>query len=413
MKFFIIILTCFALLFLSSGIAGSDELSDLKGQLEQLQKKIEALEKKQEKQEKDVEKIKKQPSASSVISDALSKQVTVGGHLKFFLADQSTGEKNDLNQHNSLAAGVNDLWLYFSKTLTDWMSITVSPQLHVEAAATPALGTDITRSGDASVDIDLDEAYVSLRLPHQFELKAGAFYPMFSEEYATKNWWHEQYHGNEGLLTLEAWQSTGVELYRNFDFAQFSLPVYVDLVNGEDRGLAQDSRFTDNNNAMNLLVHAAPEFYTYGSRVRILGSAGYGRWDDSGDNYQTEFALGADVTKGGLNVSGEYLYRWREDLPLLGGGTKDGDDKGWYVRAMYTLNPQWRFLIKYSDVDLWYPSTDTLLTDNYKTISAAINYWITGNSTIIPQIEYVDADRSDGSEELNYFRYTLGWRTTF
>ena len=98
---------------------------------------------------------------------------------------------------------------------------------------------------------------------------------------------------------------------------------------------------------------------------------------------------------------------------ILGGGTKDGEDKGWYVRAKYTYNPQWRFLLKYSDVDLWSPSTGTLLSDTYKTLSAAINFWITENSTIIPQIEYVDADRSDGSETLDYFRYTIGWRTTF
>ena len=147
--------------------------------------------------------------------------------------------------------------------------------------------------------------------------------------------------------------------------------------------------------------------------MRVTATDRVGRWDDEGENKQYEFAVGADATKGGLNLSGEYLYRWREDLPLLGGGTKDGEDKGWYVRANYTLNPQWRFLIKWSDVDLWSTSTDTLLTDNYKTLSAAINYWITSNSTIIPQIEYVDADRSDGSEDLQYFRYTLGWRTTF
>ena len=413
MKFIVTVIIAFALLFSSLGTAGADDLTTLKNQLEELQKKIEELEKKQKEQSKSVDKIKKQPSARDVVSDALGKQVTIGGHLKFFLADQSTGKRNDLDQHDSFSAGVNDLWLYFSKSLSDWMQITVAPQLHVEAGATPSLGSDITRSTGGSVDIDLDEAYMSLRLPYQFELKAGAFYPLFSEEYANKNWWHEQYHANNGLVTLQAWQSTGIEIYRNFDFDQFSLPVYVSFVNDEDRGLIQDSRFTDNNHAMNFLAHAAPEFYTHGSRVRILGSAGLGRWDNDGKNNSNQFAIGADLTKGGLNFSGEYLYRWREDLPLTGGGKENGEDKGWYLRANYTLNPQWRFLIKYSDVDLWAISTDTLLTDNYKTISAAVNFWIAPNSTIIPQIEYVDADRSGGSEKLEYVRYTIGWRTTF
>ena len=110
-------------MFLGAGMAGADELTDLKQQLEQLQKKIEELEKKQEAQAKSVDKIKKQPSARQVVSDALGKQATIGGHFKFFLADQTTGERNDLSQHNSFSAGINDLWLYFSKGLTDWMQI--------------------------------------------------------------------------------------------------------------------------------------------------------------------------------------------------------------------------------------------------------------------------------------------------
>jgi len=66
---------------------------------------------------------------------------------------------------------------------------------------------------------------MTLRLPWQFEVKAGAIYPLFSEEYGTKSWWHEQYHGNNGLMQLESWRSTGIEIYRNFDFENFSLPV--------------------------------------------------------------------------------------------------------------------------------------------------------------------------------------------
>jgi hypothetical protein len=185
------------------------------------------------------------------------------------------------------------------------------------------------------------------------------------------------------------------------------------VVNGEDRGQAQDSRFTDNNNSKNVLLHIAPEFFAWGARFRIFGSAGYGRWDDDGDNDSYQFAGGLAFTYGGLNLSGEYMYRGRDNLPLLGPGTEDGDDKGWYVKALYTFNPEWRLFLKYSDVDLWFPGTDTLLTDNYKVFSGAINYWIAETSTIIGQVSYVDADRSDDSAKLEYWRHTLGWRTTF
>lgn len=419
MKFTVILTMVCALLFTSFEITRADEISDLKKQLELLQKKIEDLEKKQAEQTKSVEKIEKQPSAREVVSEALSKQVTLGGHLKFFLADQSIGEVSNatLNkdkQHDSFAAGISSLWIYFNKQLNDWLSISVAPQLLVEAAATPVLGSDITRSGSANVDVEIDWAYLTARLPWELELKAGAFYPYFSEEYASMIWWDEQYNGNPGLLTLESWKSAGLELYRNFDFDNFSLPVYLYYLNGEDRGVIQDDRYTDNNSAKNILAHIAPEFFAYGARVKLLGSFGWGKWDDEGDNQSIEWAAGADVKYRSFGLSGEYMNRRRDDLPLLNGvGTADGEDKGWYVKGIYTFNPQWRLVLKYSDVDLWSPGTDSLLTDNYKTMYGSINYFITNSSIIIPEISYVKMDRSGSPDRTDYWRYTLGWRTTF
>jgi hypothetical protein len=414
MKVTVILAAACVFLFLSTGMPEADELQDLKDQLEQLQKKIEELEKKQAEQTKEVEQIKEQPSAYEVVTEELGKQAVVGGHFKFFLGDQSIGEVQGDNQHNSFSAGINDLWLYFGKNLTDWLQITVAPQIKVEAAATPVLGADINRSGSADVDIDLDWAYMTLRLPWELELKAGAFFPYFSEEYASKVWWDQQYHGNPGLLNLQVWKSAGIELYRNFDFEHFSLPVYFyPFLNGEDRNVSQDKRFTDNNSAKSALLHVAPEFFAFGSRIRLLGSGAYGRWDNDGEEDSYQWAAGADLTWRGFNLSGEYMYRWRENLPLTGGGRTDDEDKGWYVKGLYTFNPQWRVMLKYSDVDLWQPSTNRMLTDNYKTWSAGINYFITESSIIMPQFQYVDADRSGGTEDLDYWRYTMGWRTTF
>lgn len=414
MKYAAAVLSACVFVLLNTALVMPDELSDLKQEMKTLQKKIEDLEKKQQDQAKSVEKIQKQPSAYEVVTEQLKKQVTIGGHFKFFLADQSYGEVNGDNQHNSFAAGINDAWLYFSKNLTDYLQITVAPVIEVEAAATPSLGDRINRSGSANINVDIDEAYMTLRLPWQIETRAGAIYPLFSEEYGTKSWWHEQYHGNNGLMTLESWKSLGIEIYRNFDLNYFSLPVYLyPFLNGEDRGVIQDKRYTDNNSAKSALLHITPEFLAFGSRIRLLGSAGYGRWDDEGDKDSYQWAAGAEINLAGFSLSGEYMYRWREELPLIGGGTEDGQDRGWYVKAKYTLNPRWKFLLKYSDVELWAPGTDQLLTDHYQTWSGAINYWITESSTIIPQVEYVTADQQGSRETLDYWRYTLGWRTTF
>lgn len=413
MNFKTVILMTFALLFVSAAFCCADELSDLK-------QKVEALEKSQA-QDKEkitelndsVDDLLNQPSTNSVVSKALGKQATIGGHFKFYLADQARGDVNDRSQHSSLSAGVSELWIYINKTITDWLQINVAPEVVVLAEATPALGGTITRSTSANVDVDLDEAFMTARLPNMYELKAGVFYPLFSEEYATKAWWHEQYHNNNGLVTLQAMQSVGVELYRNYDFASFSLPLSLALVNGESRGVVQDTRFTDNNSAKTVMVHGAPEFFVSGGRLRLMGSAGYGRWDDQGDNDAYQWAAGAEYTKSSVALSGEYLFRWRENLPLTGGGTEDGEDKGWYVKAKYSLSPKLRFVLKYSDVDLWALSSTQLLTDSYKEVSLSGGWWLTDSSTIIPQVEYVDADRSGSSITLEYMRYTLGWRTTF
>jgi hypothetical protein len=166
----------------------------------------------------------------------------------------------------------------------------------------------------------------------------------------------------------------------------------------------------DNNGGKNLLAHVAPEFF--GGRFKVMGSVGFGKWDDDDKNGSLQWALESEARFKGISLLGGYLHRGQDAVPLTGGGVADGDNKGWYVRGMYTFNSKWRALIKYSDVDLYYVST-TMLTDNYKTVSFAVDYWIVGGSTIIPQVEYVDARRSDGSEKLQYWRWTLGWRTTF
>lgn len=420
MKAIIISVALCAFIFFNAGPAMADEISDLNRKIEVLQQtidelkaQVEELKEKQEEQDEAVAALEDQPPASKVVSEAIGKTVNIGGHLKFYLADKSDGERNGFDQKNNLSAGVSDLWLYFSKTLTDWLSIDVAPRIQVTAAATPSLGGDIDRATSASVDLDLWETYVTVRLPYKVEMRAGAFLPYFSEEYATQAWWHEQYHGNNGLVHLQAWRDSGIELYRNFDFEKWSLPVYLyPYMNGAATGDDDDATLVDNNGAKSVLLHVAPEFFLAGNRVRFLGSIGAGKWDSQDDNRSLQYALGAAVTIKGLNLKGEYLFRGLDDVPLLGGGRADWENKGYYIRGMYTFNPKWRALVKFSDVDQPFVST-TMLTDNYQDLSFALNYWITQGSTIIGQVDFVDAERSDQSEKLEYLRYTLGWRTTF
>jgi len=382
MKLYLVVATACALLF-SAGFAKADETSDLKDQLRVLSEKVEKLE-----------------EAQSGVSGS---GVTVGGHLKFYMADRSDGERNGVDQNNNLSAGIHDFYLYLSNGLSDFLMIDVQTKTSVVAGATPSLGSDISRTTSSSFSTKIDQAYMTVLLPQQVELRVGAFYPLFSEEYGSQVWWDEQYHGNKGLLTLEAWYDNGIELYKNFDFEALSLPINVYLLNG-------DNRYVDNNGGMSGLVHLAPEFFFGG--LRLLGSFGFGKWDDNDDYDTRRYALGVEIKYQSLSIMSEYLYKEWESLPLSGVGTADGEDEGYYVKALYRFHEKWRGLAKYSSVKLHNPST-AMLTDTYDTICLGVNYFIVGGSAIIGQVSFVDADRSDGSETLEYTRFTLGWRTTF
>jgi hypothetical protein len=383
MRLHVILATACALVFFGVGLAKADEISDLKDQLRELSEKVEELE--------------------AVPSGGSGGSVNVGGHLKFYMVDQSDGQRNSVDQNNNLSAGIHDFWFYLGKGLSDWLMLDVQTKTSVLAAATPRLGSDITRSTTASFSTIIDQAYMTVLLPREVELRVGAFYPLFSEEYGSQIWWDEQYHGNVGLLRLEAWYDNGIELYRNFDFEAFSLPVYLYLLNG-------DNRYVDNNAGMMGLVHLAPEFF--GNKLRLLGSLGAGKWDDNDDQDTLRYAVGAEFKYQKLNIMGEYLTKQFDSLPLSGAGTADGEDTGYYIKALYSFREKWRGLVKYSDVELFNAST-TMLTDTYKTISLGVNYFIADSSLIMLQVSFVDADRSDGSETLEYIRTTLGWRTTF
>jgi hypothetical protein len=430
MKSCIVVLCVCALLFLNTRSAAPDEVSDLKNEVErleqtidQLKTRLEEIEQKQEaQQEAQTEQTEKVEELSgsveevanlpSRVMETIQKQVKVGSHFKFYLADRSDGERNNKNQNNNLSAGISNVWLYLSKDLSDWLSVDIVPRIDVVAQATPTLGGDISRESNGSVDTELDAAFMGIHLPYPYEveMKFGAFYPYFSEEYARQTWWHEQYHGNEGLLDLESWRASGVEIYKNFDFEAFSLPVYFyPYLNGRN----EESRYVDNNGTKSVLLHAAPEFFAFGSSIRFPASVGWGRWDDDDDNDSWNFALGANFKRGPVDLSGEYLMRTYQDVPLLGEGAENGENKGYYLRGLYTFNEKWKVLLKWSDVKLFVPSSSSLLTDEYKTLCLAVNWWPFSSTTIIPQLLYVDADRSDGSEDLKYLRYTLGWRTTF
>lgn len=415
MKLSVVLAIACAFLFLSGSVVQAndiaDEIAELKAQLKALSERLEDLENTKEDVIELSEKVEELESYPAEEEGPPS--LSFGGHLKLYLADRSGGERSGQSQNNNLSAGFDFFNFYISKALSDWFMLDVQTSTQVFAQATPSLGSNISRVTSGSVSTKISEATVTVLLPQDIMLRAGVFDPIFSEDYAKQMWWHEQYHGNRGLVNLQEWHDIGVEFYKTFEFESFSLPVNLYVLNGDDSSTFQSPSFSyvDNNGNMSVLIHIAPEFFF--GQLRPLGSFGYGKWDEQDDKYTIRYALGLAVNYKSLHLLSEYMFKEWEDVPLTGGGVADGERKGYYIKVRYNFTPEWRGVIKYSDVDLYRPSTTTMLTDNYKVLSLGVNYFITESSTIMPQFIHVDAGRSDNSEKLEYNRFTLGWRTTF
>ncbi|MBU1086981.1 MAG: hypothetical protein KKD05_05610 [Candidatus Omnitrophica bacterium] len=384
MKVSIIVLVVCAFMFCGVGIASADALASLEERVATLEAK----------------------DSSGALGE-----LKVGGHLMMYMYDQSTGEVTNssgvkTDQHNNASAGLKDVYLYLDKELSDIVQLNVAIDvIDIRASATPSLGSNITRATSTTTSSSLHTGTLTMLLPQDYELKVGTFYPIFAEEYARETWWHEQYHQNDGLSYLQSWQDTGMELYKNFEFDEWSLPVYLNLLNGQAN--------VDNNDGKTILVHVAPELFN--GALRIPFSYGVGKRDTEDDFDLTRIALGANYTYEKFNLSGEMYSNKYENITA----TEDGDREGYYLRCLYSINNKWKALVKYSYAELYKTGGTVLRTDEYSALTLALNYNITESSTIIPQVSFIEADRtgstvaSENNEKLEYVRWTLGWRTTF
>lgn len=420
------------LVFLSVGFAWADDVADLKEQIKILQETINAQQKTidtlsnkiqsvESKQEAQATEIKNVPKLAQKIDEqeaqpkSMFEGTHVGGHLKFTLLDRTQGKRNGVDQHNNLSGGIygmDNFFLFISKELTDWLKIDVVPQLDSTASATPAIGSNITRATSTSVTTRLYNAYMTVQLPKQYQLRAGLINAMYSEDYAKEIWWHELFNLPKGMCTLQSWHDSGAELYKNFDFDKWSLPVYLQALGGNS------DRNIDNNENKMALLHVAPEFFH--SNFRLLGSAAYGKWDTKDKENAIRNAVGFDWKYQKFNLRGEYFY-WRKDAVVLRstgtGPTADGLNKGYYIKGIYTLNPKWRAIVQQSYSNLYQAALtstqNTMLSDKYLVYTLGLDFDVIPDSTIIAQYDHGNSHRSDGTESLKYDRITLGWRTTF
>lgn len=363
-------------------------------------------------------------SASLASADEMT---SVGGDLKFFLYDESSGEveitasetrDDEVKQNNDISAGLSSAIITLHRDLSDNVSVELEPEIMVHAGATPRLGTDITRAKEAEIELEFLRASVSWRLPNGFELKAGYLKPLFTWDYGYELFWNEQYNASVVSANpwLGSWHDGGVELYKSLETDEFSVPVYLYLLNGPGHGE------TDNNEGKSVMVHVAPEFLM--GRLKLLGSYGMGKWDDANKYDMTRYAAGVNVNVAGFTVRGEYIAgKWEKAFQ-----NRDIEPKGYYVKAFYRVMPELRVFAGLSHLEhdfsgFFFAAAD--MEEVYDQYVVGADYFLADGVSVMLTYELTDAERTKPADstggvpsyaepaKLDYHRITLGTRATF
>ncbi len=359
-----------------------------------------------------------------VVCFTYGQDITIGGDLKFYMGDISTGSSwitdtlgtAEYDTTDRFSMGFGHLTLYFLSQIGDYVSLDLEPEILAHSSATPKLGKRIGEQRPASaegVEIEISKALITVVAPAGFEISAGLLRPVFTEDYGLEKFYQENYHAHKAVCNpwLGSWHDTGLEIYRSFDIqvsenSYASIPCYLYVMNG-------GYEIADNNTDKTVMLHIAPEFANF----RILGSAAYGKWDAAGDNTVIRYAGGLAVDFNIFWLRGEYMAGTWDNKYTFAGDTFDLEPQGFYVKAGVNIIPDKLSLMAYYDYAkhnwsgfFFVGGTEE---ETYTTITGVLNYQVATGSHIMLQVDKADWKNESETQKLDYIRATLGWRTIF
>lgn len=353
-----------------------------------------------------------------LISSVQAGEGKIGGNLKFFLYDKVGGKSgNDATFDNSfrtqpVLVGFNSLYIYISRELNDYLSLDVEPKVSASTGATPKLGTTIgtqlTAPGSVSSTVGFVRAQITSKLPKGYELSAGILRPLFTEDYGAQLWYEEEYHDNFASSNsyLGSMDDVGIELYKNYELGNVSLPTYLYVLGGAG------SQFTDNNNGKGILLHIAPEI----GPIKLMGSLfNSAKWAAVNTGTINRWSGGLGYEAGNFMFRGEYMGGDFKDRFLSTSGvTKNLKPWGYYAKVGYRVAPWLRPLISYARYKQDFTdSAKQYIDETYWRLSPILNIYVSPESILFVQYDITSNKRVDGSAKLEYNRLVLGWRTTF
>lgn len=350
------------------------------------------------------------------VSVIQAQETTIGAHVKLTLYDYKDGKSNDIKGHEYAGMALNEMIIYFSSDISENISVDLQPMFNTVTGATPSFGKKIGDNKYSNVEPRFSEwrkAVLSVLLPYDYELAVGIVKPRFTWDYGTELFWEEEINGGKFSCNdfLGAMHETGIELYKPFEFASFSLPTYLYLLNGGPGG--KKNLFNDNNNSPTIMLHAEPEI----GALRFQGSLARGKWDDTSKYNMTRYSAGIAYEWEDFSARAEIAGgNWENSIPAQ--KLEDATPFGYYAKLFYRITPWARAMLHYDYAKHNFNGffTSAPGEEEYITITPGLQINVASGSMI--QIQYDIADwrkwKSDAEEQkLEFGRLTVGWRTTF
>ena len=359
----------------------------------------------------------------SMLTVSFAGETNVGGHVKLTVFDRPTGEHNGESTSNYVGLTLNGLYLFINKEISEKVSVDLQPHWSASTGATPSFGNDIAKKTPAG-DIEphfhgFVKAQVNVLLPNDFELGVGIVKPRFSWDYGAELFWEDQINASKFTANnyLGAVHDSGIELYRNFEIGDISLPTYVYLLNG-------GYQFGDNNNQPGFLATIEPEF----GALKFKASLSLGKYDEDAEKNYMKYLVGAAYDAGAFSARAEYAAgKWSESIvatktdegvPLT---FKDATPMGYYAKIFYRFADWGRVMLHYDYVDNNYSGFfyTALGSEKFTNIIPGLQLYVSGSSIIQVQYDIADWEQTEKfgipgqKDTIKYNRLTVGWRTTF
>ena len=341
-------------------------------------------------------------------------KTTVGGHVRLKLYDNPTGWSSwgtafnltrSAKAEDYVGMGFTDAILYFSQDITDNFSVEFCPTFSASTGATPKFYFDIGKQATTpALKADIDRAVIKYRAPMDIDITFGVMKPVFTMDYGHEMFWEEEYNGGKFTCNpmLGQMHDAGLEIYKNFEIGEVSLPAYLYLLNGT-------SYYVDNNNQPQAMIHVEPGWGPF----KLSASFAAARYDNPELKGFTKWSAGFLVNWQGISLRSEFVSSKKEKSIS---NVRDALAEGYYITASYKPL-EWLRVFYHHDSALHnfngFFATAPGAGERYITNTAGINIFITDSSILLFQVDVADWRRRDDSAILIFTRPTLGTRITF